>query len=129
MSFVRIDIGKEDGPTRDVLQQSGGHYNPVIIGLQDPLRFCDEVNKRARGGQLHGSSVPAQVAVQLNNTMAVPTPIPVAVPVQHLGMGPKTSGGGGGGGQKGSGNTLAGQLERLKDLVRSVTPYALLDTV
>ena len=118
MSFVRIDIGKEDGPTRDVLQQSGGQYNPVIIGLQDPLRFCDEVNKRARGGQLHGSSVPAQVAVLLNNTMAVPTPIPVAVPVQNLGMGPKTSGGGGGG-QKGSGNTLAGQLERLKDLFDS----------
>jgi hypothetical protein len=49
--------------------------------------------------------------------MAVPTPIPIAVPVQNLGMGPKTSGGGGG--QKGSGNTLAGQLERLKDLFDS----------
>jgi hypothetical protein len=133
--FVRLDIGKLNGPVPDKVMKDGTLFNPVIVGLKDAQRFCAEVNARAAGGRNGSNLVRAAVVgegqPQMNQTavpvmgMASIVPAQAAsakgMPVVHASAPPSAvmemmaAGGGSAAGGSIGGNLVA-ELEKLKAL-------------
>ena len=56
IKFVRIDIGRDSHVAEN--REDLSMMNPILVGLADAHRFCQEVNIRARGGKAlnHGET-------------------------------------------------------------------------
>ena len=56
IKFVRIDIGRDSHVAEN--REDLSMMNPILVGLADAHRFCQEVNMRARGGKAlnHGET-------------------------------------------------------------------------